>query len=85
MHHQELESVRQAVRQLLRERAADLDPQETSESVLLRGARVVGQQFILGHVKIHWLAGQTQLWLFEEGQTPCAIDLTPPPTAQKAA
>ena len=85
MHHQELESVRRVVRQLLRERAADFDPQAVSETVLLRGARVVGQQFIFGRVKIHWLAGQPQLWLFEEGQAPSAIDLTPPPTAQKAA
>ena len=85
MHHQELESVRQAVQQLLRERAPEFDPLDISESVLLRGARVVGQQFVLGRVKIHWLAGQPQLWLFEEGQTPSAIELTPPPPAQKAA
>jgi hypothetical protein len=85
MHHQDLESVRKSVRQVLRERAPEFDPQEVSESVLLRGARVVGQQFILGHVKIHWLAGQTQLWLFEDGQPPSAIDLNSPPTAQKAA
>ena len=85
MHHHELESVRQAVRNLFRERSPEFDSQEVSETVLLRGSRVVGQQFVLGRVKIQWLAGQPKLWLFEEGQLPNSIELTPPPTAQKAA
>ena len=85
MHHHELEAVRQLARQLLCARARESDPQTISESVLLSGARMVGQQFVLGGVKIHWLAGPQQLRIYEEGQAPYTIDLTQPPTAQKAA
>ncbi len=85
MHHEQLEQVRNTVWRVLRARVAEFDPAAVSESVLLRGSRYVGHQFVLGHVKLRWLIGEQKLWLHEDGQVPRAIDLTPPQSAQKAA
>ena len=85
MDHEKLEVVRNAVWQVLRARVAEFDPAALSESVLLRGSRYVGHQFVLGHVKLRWLIGEQKLWLHEDGQVPRAIDLTRPQSSQKAA
>ncbi len=85
MHYEQLESVRSVVWQVLRARVAEFDPAAISESVLLRGSRYVGHQFVLERVKLRWLVGEQKLWLHEDGLAPRAIDLTQPQPAQKAA
>lgn len=85
MHHQELEKIRDAVGRWFRQRLPEFDPRTLGESVLLRGSRVVGHQFVHRGTKIHWYVGQPKLLVFEDGQAPVAVELTEPAPTQKAA
>lgn len=85
MHHEQLETVREVVRRVLRARNPEFDPAAINESVLMRGARLAGHQFTTGRYKLRWLIGEQKLWLHEEGQAPRAIDINEPAAAQKAA
>jgi hypothetical protein len=85
MHHHALEAARRATCQFLRERVNGWSLESVSESVLLRSGRVIGQQFVCGHWKIHWLAGQSNLRVFDGEREPYSIEIAMPQGDQKAA
>jgi hypothetical protein len=86
MHHEELEKVREAVRAVLQSRFPELGGVPLTESVLLRGSRVAGHQFVVGAIKLRWLIGQDRLWLHEGDLAPRSFDLAQPVSrAQRAA
>lgn len=97
MYHQDLELARQAVRRFLTAQVADFQASRLTESVLLRGARVVGHHFVYALrdgvfglddpqvIRIDWFAGQTQLHIREPSKPSQAWDWRETPTIQRAA
>jgi hypothetical protein len=85
MHHQSLEAARRAARRFFQERVAGWSPDAVSESVLLREGRVIGQQFVCRCWKLQWLAGQSQLQVFEGDREPFFLESSARPGEQKAA
>lgn len=97
VHHQELEIVRAAVRRFLIARWPDDSLSGPAESILLKGLRVIGHQFVCTlprtsrdagagkPVQIRWLAGETQLQIREPEQPVYTWDWRSTSVVQRAA
>ncbi len=74
-HHTDLQAVRQIVRNWLRARFVSFSTDELGESILLQGAKMVGQQFHCRNMQARWLASEQRIDIFLNDRWVQSIDV----------